>query len=134
MAKARFVLPNLNKMLEQYQGASSRVDEVARECIEQGMEYMYVEMALRLAEHQRTGRALKSLKRKPINREGTIYSSSVGVYFDAEDNGGYMHAVYQEYGTPTFKKDPWLRPVMDAAPKHLKNIYADIIREKLGEP
>lgn len=132
MSKARFQLPDLNKIIDSNELAGNRVEEAAEACVESAGRYLYEEMSARLAAHKRTGRALESLERKPTDKQGAVYTSQVGAFFNAE-NGGFMHAVFQEYGTPTFPKDPWLRPVMDNAPKALKKIYTDIIRSKLGE-
>lgn len=126
--KALLKMPDVSKLAERYQTAAEEMDAVAEECVSLGADHLLERFRARLEEHRRTGAAVESLVRKPLVREGNRVSIDVGAFYDKEHRQGFLHALYQEYGTPTFEKDPWLRPEVDGARTELNKKYRAVFK------
>lgn len=129
--KAMIKMPDFAALAEKYQTAAADLDAAAEECVDKAADHMLERFKARLEAHKRSGDALNSMQRKPIVREGNRVSIDIGTFYVKEHRQGFMHALYQEFGSPTFKKDPWLRPEVDAAGPDLKKIYRAVF-ERYG--
>ena len=125
-------LPDFSKLLERYDGVSSKVDEVAERCVEEGSEWLMSRLRAGLERHRRTGAAVSTLTVKPMSKSGTEYSVEVGAFADGGRLDGYMHAVWQEFGSPRFRADPWIRPVSAEAKRELPKRWRAIMKEMVG--
>jgi len=123
--------PDLNKLLERYEGISSDLGDVALECVQAGSQQLYDEFREGLEKHRRTGAGVRSLKMCEPVSDGTRVSGEVGTFYDSDERFGFLHTIYQEYGSPRFPADPWCRPVCDKAKTTLGKVYRKILKEHL---
>ena len=125
--------PDFGKLLDKFDGIGEKVEEVAAECCRQGSDFLYTEFQTGLARHRRTGAAMASLVRKPVSNAGNTFSTEVGSFYDSGQRAGFMHALYQEYGTPRFRADPWQRPAADKAKSTLPRLWRQIMSAAIGD-
>jgi hypothetical protein len=143
VAKALFKLPNFNAVIAEYDAKKSELDDVAHECIEAAQSIQYNAMLEGLSRHRRTGAAMDSLQKNPIQREVNRTFSETGITLEgsrAASMEGFWAAWFQEYGAARkgsgkvlFKKDPWFRPAIDDSKSLIEKFWRAIF-DKRGYP
>lgn len=104
------------------------IDAAVVESLEIIGEQMLLDMQEGVARHQRTGKAYSALKMKPVVSAGNYHSVEVGAMdIRGADKDGF-HIIYQEYGSPTFPADPWLRPAMEKLKKYKDKIIKQVMK------
>jgi hypothetical protein len=109
------------------------------ECVQAAQEIQYAAMREGLERHskkdaehpRRTGAAVNEMRVSKIELDGNTTRGSVGMYY-ATASPGFFHALYQEFGSPTFTKDPWMRPAIENTAAAIRRKWREIIQKKIG--
>lgn len=123
-------LPDLEAFTSNLSEVVDELQSAAVECVEAGLEIQRAEMTKGLERHRDSGAAADAEKQIRMLQEGNIVEGAVGLRFP--DDEGYFHALYQEYGSPTFDKDPWLRPAVDGTKGRIRKRWKEILAKRLG--
>ncbi len=91
---------------------AAALDEAADILLEQMQEAVY--------KHHRKENAYKSIKRTEVEIHGNYISVEVGALFIRSVDKKGFHVIYQEYGSPTFAADPWLRSTLEKSRTQIK--------------
>ena len=129
--RASYWAPDLNKYIGEFAMVIDDLDAAAVECVETGQQIQYDAMIANLEKHKDTGAALEALEKKSIIVEGNQVTANTGMYF-SEGSPGFFHAQWQEYGSPTFKADPWLRPAIDNTKATIRRTWKGIVQRRVG--
>lgn len=101
MAKLKFEFDGLEKMMEDMHKMGANVKEVTKSALEKSREYINKNLENAMIPHNRTGKTMESIKKEPIEWQGTVAKIPVG--FNIK-NGGFP-SIFLMYGTPKMKKD-----------------------------
>ncbi len=130
MAKTKWNLPNFNAIVNDYQAIADELDDAAYECIETAQSIQYDAMIEGLSRHRKTGGAMRALRKKPIRREANRTYTDLGIDLQGGNDGEFWGALAQEYGTPHFKKDPWMRPAIDNSKAKIEAAWRSIFARR----
>jgi HK97 gp10 family phage protein len=70
-----------------------------------------------------------AIEKKDAKQDGNYISGEVGV--NPDKSPGAWHAVFQEYGAPTFPADPFIRPAFEK--KRVRKLLRKILKQE-GAP
>ena len=129
--KATLNIPALERLIDDNRKAIDDLDATAVECVRVGLNIQRAAIEEGLDRHRWTGKALEGIHVNPVERNGNVVSGTLGQYFGL-DKEAFMHALYQEYGSPTFKADPWLRPAIDSTKPLIRKVWRGIIKKHTG--
>jgi HK97 gp10 family phage protein len=79
------------------------------------------------APHIRTGKVYEAIEITDIKQDGNFIYTEVGINEEKAKEGAWV-AVFQEYGTPTFKKDPFIRPAFDNNRSKVRSIQRNVLK------
>ena len=127
--KAYLNMKGFENYMEKLVKLGGDIDSAAIECLEVGQEIQYEEMKKGLERHKDTGEALAALVKEPIQSDGSYHSVKTGTSIDA-NQAGFFHGIYQEYGSPTTKIDPWFRPAVDGTKRKIRAVWKQIFKAK----
>lgn len=77
--------------------------------------------------HRRTGKVVEAIEISDIKQDGNFIYAEIGINEEKAKDGGWV-AVFQEYGSPTFKKDPFIRPAFDNNKSRVKSIQRSVLK------
>lgn len=107
------------------------IDAAVMEALDEVANVLLAEMHKGVERHRDTGHAYDAIERTEVQRAGNYAWVEVGaIHIRAEHKDGF-HVIYQEYGSPTFAADPWLRPVMENKALVRKTVMAVFERWKI---
>lgn len=115
-------VPNFEKICEKYNAAGDGVLQVAVNTANRTADWALAEMKAKLEPHKRTGAALEACIKSNLEVGVSTVSVTVGVQDTKGNRQAFLHGVWQEYGSPTFQKDPWFRPVQDRMRSQINRI------------
>jgi HK97 gp10 family phage protein len=76
-----------------------------------------------------TGATLKGLNLSDVQQDVNRFYVDVGIDSSQEYNA--WHAVFVEYGTPTFAADPGIRPAFESNKARVRKIQRDVLKSKV---
>jgi HK97 gp10 family phage protein len=115
MLHAKMDLKSMAKYLDKFVSdvGDANLDAAVVEALDKVADFLLYEMQYRVWPHHRQGNAYDAIKRTEVKTNGHEHWVYVGALeIRTVDKKGF-HIVYQEYGSPTMKADPWLRPSME---------------------
>ena len=138
MAKVKWNLPNFNAMVNGYAAKVDQLDDVAYECIKEAQTIQYDAMIDGLKRHKKTGDAISSREKKPIQRDANRTYTDLSIELNKGNNdGAFWGAWAQEYGSRVkksgkvrFKKDPWMRPAIDGSKNKIEKAWRGIMQKR----
>ena len=134
MAKSLFKMPDFDKFVAQTEAAKDKIDEIAAACVADARDIQYDAMMDGLARHRKTGASMAALTKTEVKQDGNRFTADIVLEGDAKNNmDGFWGAWMQEYGSPRFAKDPWMRPAIDNSKPRIKAAWMARF-EKAGYP
>ena len=126
--RAKIDIKGFDEYFEQLKKLGGDVETAGVECVEAGVDILYQEMHKRIARHKDSGAELASLVKEPVKNYSGYIHGFAGTVKDRNPEG-FMRSVYQEFGSPTFSKDPWLRPAEQAAKRKYTKRCEEILKK-----
>lgn len=123
--KGRFQLSGVEEYLKRIQNVGNNIDDAVKEAIEESVKPIVKDMEAKAAPHIRTGVVFNAISSDMPIQSGNYIYAVVGVI--SEEPGAWT-AVFQEYGSPTFKKDPFIRPAFDNNASKVKSIQRKVLK------
>ena len=108
---ASFQAGGLEEYLQRVQATGRSVDGAVKMAVRESSEIVYDAMRDGARPHIRTGAVYDAIQLDGAHQSGNYIFCGVGV--DTEEHPEAIHAVFQEYGAPTFPADPFIRPAFD---------------------
>jgi HK97 gp10 family phage protein len=132
--RGTFKLTGLEEYAKKIQEAGGNIDEAVKEAIKKSAKPILDDMKKGAEPHsiKYTGKVLESLEISDIHQDGNFIYAEVGVNEEMAKDGAWV-AVFQEYGSPTFSKDPFIRPSFDNNKLKVKKIQRTVLK-KWGVP
>lgn len=130
--RGTFKLTGIEEYLKKVEASGNNIEDAVKEAIKESAEPILTEMKEKAAPHFRTGKVFESLEISQIHQNGNFISVEVGVNKEKAKEGAWT-AVFQEYGSPTFPKDPFLRPSFDNNKSKVRSIQRKVLK-KWGVP
>lgn len=87
------------------------VDEAVKMAVNESAEIIYDAMRKGAEQHIRTAAVYDAIELIPATQSGNEISAAVGI--DTVKHPQAIHGVFQEYGSPHFPADPFIRPAFD---------------------
>lgn len=137
MAKSKWNLPNFNAIVGDYKAKADELDDVAYECVQAAQDIQYDAMVEGLKRHRKTGDAISSLEKKPIQRDANRTYTDLRIELKRGNNDAFWGAWAQEYGSKVkksgkirFVKDPWMRPAIDNSKSKIEAAWRGIMQRR----
>lgn len=132
MMHCRFNINSLDRMLSKMADdvAEIDIDGAVVEALDEIGDTMLTDMQEAVARHRKEGRAYRAVKKLPVDSAGNYHQVEVGAMDIRKGDQDGFHVIYQEYGSPTFPADPWLRPAMERMKKYKDKILQGKIKLK----
>lgn len=128
---AAIYLEGMDEWLNALEKMGKNMEAAAVECVDAAQDIVLEDQRERLERHRRTGDAVRALQKKPVKRKGTEFSGEVGTFTKSRQDknfAGFLHSRMQEYGTPTFPADPWLRPSVEENGGRIRGKWREILK------
>lgn len=120
-----FQLTGLDDMVKRIRDAGNNIEAVVAEAVEAGAAPVYQDIKAWVEKHKLTGATEKGLTLSEVKRDGGRIWVEVGI--STEDAPLAWHAVFVEYGTPTMKADPGIRPAFSGNRAKVRTIQKKIL-------
>jgi HK97 gp10 family phage protein len=130
--RGTFKLTGLEEYLAKIQNAGNDIEGAVKEAMVESAKPVLDDMSAGAMRHIRTGKVVEALEISSVNQEGNYIFVEVGVNEQKAKEGAWV-AVFQEYGAPTFPKDPFIRPAFDNNALNVRSIQRKILK-KWGIP
>lgn len=130
--RGEFKLSGFEEYLSKIQKIDGSIDDAVKEAIKESAQPIVKEMKEGAERHRRTGKVADAIEVTNIKQDGNFIYVEIGVDRDKAWKGAW-HAVFQEYGSPTFPKDPFIRPAFDNNKSNAKSIQRKVLK-KWGVP
>lgn len=138
--RGTFKLTGVEEYLKKVQEAGNNIDDAVKEAIKESAKPILDEMKSGASRHgigehttpkgytyKRTGEVLDSLEITDIKTDGNFIYAEVGVNEEKAKEGAWV-AVFQEFGSPTFPADPFIRPAFDNNKSRVKSIQKGVLK------
>jgi HK97 gp10 family phage protein len=107
----RIELKGFDEYLTKVEAAGRDVVQATKHAINESTDYAQKEMVRGAEKHRRTGAVVEAIEAQSAKQDGNFIYGMVGV--NTEKHPKAWHAVFQEYGAPTFPADPFIRPALN---------------------
>jgi HK97 gp10 family phage protein len=122
-------LKGLDELLERIKKAGGSIEQAAEKALVESAEPFFDDLKAGIAEHRLTGETERSLRKNKVEWEGGKASVKIG--FDI--NNGGLPALFVEYGTPTQKAQPFIRPAIVKNKPKAKRIQQTVLNNILKD-
>ena len=126
--RGTFKLTGLEEYLKKVQKAGNSIDDAVREAIKESVKPIVNDIKAGAERHRRTGDVADSIGSDMPIQSGNYIYAVIGVI---SDEPRAWTAVFQEYGSPTFPKDPFIRPAFDNNKNQVKSIQRKVLKKIL---
>jgi HK97 gp10 family phage protein len=130
--RGSFKLTGVEEYLKKINEAGNNIDNAVKEAIKESAQPILEDMKAGAERHKRTGAVVEAVEVTEIKQDGNFIYVEIGVN-EEKAKAGAWHAVFQEYGSPTFEKDPFIRPAFDNNKNDVKKIQRKVLK-KWGVP
>lgn len=118
-------LKGLDEYLEKVENMGGNIEEIIPAALEESAKVVLGYMEKGSERHKRTGDVYEAIEMEPTQKSGNTFSVEIGINLDKHPEA--IHAVFQEYGAPTFPADPFIRPAFDNNKAKIKRIQKKIL-------
>jgi len=122
-------LKGFDNLLERIKKAGGDINAAAEQALIESAKPFNEDLKAGIEKHRLTGVTEKSMKPLEVKWEGNIATLNVG--FDMKKGG--LPALFIEYGTPTQKADPFIRPAITKNTPKARKIQKKVLNDILGE-
>ena len=119
----------IEAMLERIKKAGGNIEQAAEKALTESAEPFFDDLRAGIAKHRLTGETERSLRKNRVEWEGGKASIKIG--FDI--NNGGLPALFVEYGTPTQKAQPFIRPAIVKNKSKAKRIQQTVLNNILKD-
>lgn len=130
--RGTFKLTGVEEYLKKVQSAGNNIENAVKEAIKESAKPVLDDMKNGAERHRRSGEVVEAIEQSEVKQEGNFIYTEIGVNEDKAKEGAWV-AVFQEYGSPTFPKDPFIRPAFDNNKSKVKSIQRKVLK-KWGVP
>jgi len=116
-------------MLERIQKSGGNINQAAEKALIEGAKPFRDDLKKGIQKHYRTGLTESTLRDLKVEWDGNIASLKTG--FDISKGG--LPALFIEYGTPTQKANPFIRPSIKRNESKAKRIQKEELMKALEE-
>ncbi len=123
-------LKGLSDLLERIQKVGGNIDAAAEKALVESAKLFVEDLKSGIKKHRRTGLTEASLNDPTqLQREGNQLTLNVG--FDLGKGG--LPALFLEYGTPSIKPEPFIRPAIQHNQPKARKVQQEILSQILED-
>lgn len=130
--RGTFKLNGFDEYLGKIQQVGNNIDDAVKEAVEESGKPITNDIKSGAERHRRTGAVVEAIEQSEAKQNGNFIYTEIGVN-EEKAKAGAWHAVFQEYGSPTFPSDPFIRPSFDNNKSNVKSIQRKVLK-KWGVP
>lgn len=119
----------IEALLERIKKAGGSIEQATEKALTESAEPFFDDLRAGIAKHRLTGETESSLRKNRVEWEGGKASIKIGFNI----NNGGLPALFVEYGTPTQKAQPFIRPAITKNKPKAKRIQQAILNNMLKD-